>query len=81
MERSSFKPPLHVVWSTRRLDVSDPWQRRWYLEQVLAHGRAEDIRQLDWDEVERLLPCLHLPSRIRALWEGYFAGPVSAGGD
>ena len=78
MERTSFKPPLHVVWSTRRIDASDPWQRRWYTEQVVTHGRAEDIRQLDWDEVQRLLPSLRLPPHVRALWESYFAGSASA---
>jgi len=41
------KPPRHIVWSTDLLDLSDPFQRRWYIRQVLLHGRTEDIRTLD----------------------------------
>jgi len=66
------RPPRHIVWSKRELDLSDPWQRRWYIKQVLVHGRAEDVAGLDWEEVRRLLPELDLPSEIRRLWEGYF---------
>jgi hypothetical protein len=40
-------PPRHIVWSTDQLDLSDPFQRRWYLLQVLTHGRAEAIRSLE----------------------------------
>ncbi|MGC9530528.1 MAG: hypothetical protein ACP5G2_08000 [Candidatus Bipolaricaulaceae bacterium] len=67
-----MKVPRHIVWSARELDLSDPWQRRWYIRQVLLHGRAEDVAQLDWEEVRRLLPELDLPSGVRRLWEEYF---------
>ncbi|MCS6902953.1 MAG: hypothetical protein NZO41_01585 [Candidatus Bipolaricaulota bacterium] len=63
----------YIVWSKRTLDLSDPWQRQWWIEQVLLHGRAEDIVALDWEEVRRLLPHLQLPPWVRRLWEGYFA--------
>ena len=62
----------HIVWSKRELDLSDPWQRRWYINQVLVHGRAEDVAQLDWEEVRRLLPELDLPPEVRHLWEDCF---------
>ena len=66
------KVPRHVVWSTREVNLEDPWQRRWYIQQVLIHGRAEDVAALDWEEVRRLLPELRLPSEVRRLWEAYF---------
>ncbi len=70
--------PRHIVWSTRELAPSDPWLRKWYIQQVLVHGRAEDVDQLDWEEVRRLLPELHLPDDVRRLWEGYFASLAEA---
>jgi hypothetical protein len=63
--------PRHIVWSTDALDLDDPFQRRWYLRQVLLHGRAEDIRKLDLSQVARLLPALDLPSDIQRLWRNY----------
>lgn len=69
---ADFHPPRHIVWSTERLDLTDPFQRRWYLRQVLSHGRAEDIRALDLDEVERELDDLQLPPDIWQLWKRYF---------
>ncbi len=63
-----FRPARHIVWSTDRLDLSDPFQRRWYLRQVLMHGRAKDIGQLDLAEVERELQELHLPDELAHLW-------------
>jgi len=39
----------------------------------LTYGRTEDIMELDWEEVRRLLPELRLPETIKALWEEYFA--------
>jgi len=38
------KLPRHIVWSTETLNLADPFQRKWYLRQVLMHGRAQDIR-------------------------------------
>lgn len=65
-------PPLYIVWSTDQVDLSDPFQHRWYLRQVLTHGRAEDIRRLDMAEIERELAGLDLPSEIYSLWKSYF---------
>ncbi len=67
-----MRPKRYIVWSTDEVDLGDPFQRTWYLKQVLTHGRAEDIAALDWDEVERLLPKFDLPMDIAALWEDYF---------
>ncbi|MBI5166243.1 MAG: hypothetical protein HY998_00695 [candidate division NC10 bacterium] len=68
-----MKPKRYIVWSTdKEIDLNDPWQRKWYINQVLTYGRAEDIAELDWDEVRRLLPELNLPLRVRRLWEDYF---------
>lgn len=62
----------YIVWSKRELDFDDPWQRRWFIRQVLLHGRAEDVAALDWEELRRLLPELNLPPEIKRLWERYF---------
>jgi hypothetical protein len=67
-----INPPRHIVWSTDRVDLSDPFQRRWYLRQVLMHGRAEDIRQLNLAEVERELSELQLPENLARLWTRFF---------
>lgn len=68
-----IKPKRYIVWSTNKeIDLDDPRQRKWYIEEVLAHGRAEDIAELDWEEVRKLLPELNLPKRVRILWEDYF---------
>jgi hypothetical protein len=68
-----MKVERYIVWSKEKLDLSDPWQRRWFIKQVLLHGRAEDVAALDWEEVRQLLPQLDLPSEVQRLWEGYFA--------
>lgn len=68
--------PRHVVWSTDALDLDEPFQRRWYIQQVLLHGRAEDVRTLDLEEVARLLPDLHLPAHIDRLWRMYLGERV-----
>lgn len=68
-----MKPKRYIVWSTNKeIDLNDPWQRKWYIEQVLCHGRTEDIAELDWNEVKELLPELNLPKPVRSLWEHYF---------
>jgi hypothetical protein len=66
-------PPRHIVWSTDQLDLSDPYQRRWYLRQVLTHGRAEDILKLDLNEIRRELDDLHLPPDVYSLWKSFLA--------
>jgi len=62
-----FRPSNYIVWSTDRVDLSDPFQRRWYLQQVLTHGRTEDIRKLDLGEVAASLDSLNLPEDVRSL--------------
>ena len=69
-----FHPPRHIVWSTDQLDLTDPYQRRWYLKQVLTHGRAADIRRLDLVEVRRELDALDLPADIHTLWSSFLNG-------
>ncbi|MBI3272548.1 MAG: hypothetical protein HYZ53_26400 [Planctomycetes bacterium] len=65
----------YIIWSCdpSKLDAEDPWTRRWWIGEVLVHGRWEDVRRLDWGEVRCLLPELRLPPRVRRLWEYYFA--------
>ena len=64
-------PPRHIVWSTDTLDLTDPFQRTWYLRQTLMYGRAQDIRALDLDEVARQLDDLHLPPALYDLWQRF----------
>ena len=68
-----FRPARHIVWSTDQLDLSDPFQRRWYLRQVLMHGRAEDIGRLALAEVERELEALDLPEPLARLWQRFLS--------
>jgi len=70
-----MKIPKHIVWSFDRvesLDLNQPENRQW-IKQVLMNGRMEDIRSLDFEEVEKLLPDLYLPGPIKKLWSDYFA--------
>lgn len=67
----SHTAPRYIVWSTDRIDLSDPFQHKWYLRQVLTHGRAEDVRTLDLDEVARQLDELNLPPHIHDLWKRF----------
>ena len=69
----NVRPKRYIVWSTKEIDPASPFQRSWYVQQVLAYGRAEDIASLDWDEVKTRLPELQLPPDVRRLWEAYFA--------
>ena len=46
-------------------------QRRWYIRQVLLHGREEDIRALDLREVAGLLDDLNLPAPVYRLWRAF----------
>lgn len=64
-----FQPARHIVWSTDHLDLSDPFQRRWYLRQVLLHGNAQDIQALDFAEVAMVLDELDLPDDLYRLWK------------
>lgn len=68
-----IKAKRYILWSTdKEIDLNNPIQRKWYIEEVLSHGRAEDIAELDWDEIKKLLPELNLPKRVRRLWEDFF---------
>lgn len=68
-----IKPKRYIVWSTNKeIDLDDPFQRKWYIKQVLTYGRAEDIATLNWNEIKALLPELDLPEDVKSLWEGYF---------
>lgn len=64
-------PPRYIVWSADAVDLSDPFQKRWLLRQTLVHGRAEDIRALEIEEVRRELGQLDLPKEIESLWRRY----------
>ncbi len=66
-----IRPPRYIVWSVDEVDLSDPFQYRWYLRQVLLHGREADVRQLDKTELARCLDELHLPEPIYQLWKRY----------
>ena len=69
--KGKIKPPRHLVWSTDEVDLDNPFQRRWFLTQVLTHGLAEDIRQLDFTEVAREIDNLHLPKEVESLWRTF----------
>jgi hypothetical protein len=69
--KKNFQPPRHLVWSTDHLDLSDPFQRRWQLQQTLTHGLAEDIRKLDIEEVAREIDFFKLPGEIERLWRDF----------
>jgi hypothetical protein len=68
-----MRPKTYIVWSKREIDLADPWQKKWYIQQVLIHGKAEDIAQLSWQEIREYLPAITLPTHIRRLWEDHFA--------
>ena len=67
-----MQPKRYIVWSKNKIDLSDNWQKKWYTKQVLTYGRAEDISQLDWEEVMMMLDDLNLAPDIKRLWEDYF---------
>jgi hypothetical protein len=60
-----------LSWSKDQIDLSDPFQRRWYIQQVLTHGRMEDVRALDLDEIESVLDELIMPEDVRSLWQHF----------
>jgi hypothetical protein len=66
-----ISPPRYIVWSTDKIDLADPFQREWYIRQVIMHGRAEDIASLDLDEVARLIDRLDLPPHFYSLWSRF----------
>lgn len=70
---TTIRPPRYIVWSTDQIDLDDPFQRKWYLQQVLTYGRAEDIAGLNLDEVARVLDDLYLPAPVYSLWKSFLA--------
>jgi hypothetical protein len=67
-----MQPKRYIVWSKNEIDLEDPWQRKWYIQQVLTHGRSEDVIQLDWEEIGMFFSEISLPHEVRSLWEDYF---------
>jgi len=68
---TTLHPPTYIVWSTDQIDLSDPFQHRWYIQQVLTHGRAEDIRALNLDEIAAIFDEIILPEDVRSLWQRF----------
>ena len=68
---TTLHPPAYIVWSTDQVDLSDPFQRCWYIQQVLTQGRLEDIRTLNLDEVAAVLDEIILPEDVRSLWQRF----------
>lgn len=64
-------PARHSVWTTDAVDLSNPFQRRWYIRQVLMYGRSEDIRTMDLREVAEMLDDLNLPPDLHRLWKTF----------
>ena len=64
----------HIVWyaDLDKLDLKDPWLKKWWFQQVLTHGRFEDIKHLDFNEIKKIFPSLRLAHKIKSLWEDYF---------
>ena len=69
--KTIIHPPRHLAWSTAELNIADPFQRRWLLQQTLTHGTADDIRRLDLDEVAQQIDQLQLPADIERLWRTF----------
>lgn len=67
-----MQPKRYIVWAKNHIDLDDPWQRKWYIQQVLTHGRSEEIAELDWDEIKKFLPEMNLPKEVQYLWEDCF---------
>ena len=76
---SAPHPPRYIVWSTDTVDLSDPFQLRWYIQQVLTHGRAEDIRTLKLDQIAAVLDEITLPEDVRSLWQRFLETPRAQG--
>lgn len=64
----------HIVWYAKvtASKLKNPWYQRWFLGEVLSHGRSEDIAKLDWKAIYQALPVLDIPQNVRSLWKNYF---------
>ena len=71
-----MQPKRYIVWSKEKIDLRDPFQKKWYYQQVLMNGRAEDVAAIDWEEIKKYLPELNLPAHIKRVWESYFNAQV-----
>lgn len=69
-----MKNKKHIVWyaDLDKLDFSNTWIKKWWIKQVLMHGTLEDIKELNLEELEIVLPELYLPENIKNLWVDYF---------
>lgn len=67
-----MRPKRYIVWSKRKVNLKNPFQKKWYVKQVLTYGKAVDVAALDWEEIRQYLPELGLPRHIKRLWENYF---------
>ena len=56
-----------------RLICLIPFNARWYIRQVIEHGRSEDIARLDLVEVCNVLDELNLPPHLYSLWSRFLA--------
>lgn len=54
--KGKIKSKRCTEWSKKEVDLNNPWQRKWYILQVLTHRLSSDISELDFDEIKRLLP-------------------------
>ncbi len=68
---TTIRPPAYIVWSTDQIDLSDPFQHCWYIQQVLTYGRIEDIHRLNLDEITAVLDDIILPDDVRLLWQRF----------
>lgn|GEM_PF-1011749 len=68
-----FFPSKRVVWSVSSVDLSDSFQRRWYIKQVLEHGGVEDIRflikEIGLKKIAEELDNLNLSPPIYKVWK------------
>jgi len=63
-------PPLHRL-EHRPDGSSSPFQRKWLIQPILLHGRAEDVARLDLKEIESLLDQVKLTAFLRNFWKDY----------
>jgi hypothetical protein len=66
-----IRPPVYIVWSTDQVDLDDPFQRRWYIQQVLTRGRAEDVGALKLEDIVEVIDEIALPEDVRNLWQRF----------
>jgi len=77
-------PPQRLFWFLRdgvRLDLAEPAMADLYVQQIVTHGSAHDVKQLlvtvDRAQLRESLGRLQrfLPTEVRSFWEDAFAGP------